>query len=60
MMREYPQDAFVAAVETAAQYGLFDLERVERMVLKNVGKSFFPSVLSSSRDDDDKDPDDDG
>ena len=60
MLRDYPTDALVAAVETAAQFGLFDLERVERMVLKNVGKDFFPSVLGRNTDDDDKDDDDDG
>ena len=59
MMREYPRDAFAAAVVTAAHYGLYDLHRVERMVLRNVGRDFFPSVLG---DDDDKrtDDDDDG
>jgi hypothetical protein len=59
MLRDYPENAVTAAVETAAQFGLFDLERVERMVLKNVGHDFFPSVLRRLHDDD-KDNDDDG
>jgi transposase len=56
MMREYPRAAFTDAVITAAHYGLYDLQRVENMVLRNVGKDFFPRVLGNS---DDKDPDDD-
>jgi len=56
MMRDYPRPAFAAALQSAAHYGLYDLERVERMVLKNVGKDFFPGVL---KNDDDKEPDDD-
>jgi transposase len=56
MMQDYPRPAFAAAIEDAAHYGLYDLERVERMVLKNVGKDFFPTALKS---DDDKEPDDD-
>jgi transposase len=46
MLREYPRDAFLAALATATEYGLFDLERVERLVLRNVARDFFPSVLA--------------
>ena len=56
MMREYPRAAFADAITAAARYGLYDLHRVERMVLRNVGRDFFPSVLG---DPDDKEPDDD-
>lgn len=41
MTGEYPRDAFEKAIEEAAKYGLYDLERVERMVLKNVRQDFF-------------------
>lgn len=58
MMREYPRAAFVEAVTTAAHYGLYDLHRVERMVLRNVGREFFPSVLGNTNDKDDDDDDD--
>jgi transposase len=58
MVREYPRDAFCAALATATEYGLFDLERVERLVLRNVARDFFPSALSATGHDDD-DPDDD-
>lgn len=56
MMREYPRAAFADAITTAAHYGLYDLHRVENMVLRNVGKDFFPRVLGDA---DDKDTDDD-
>ena len=58
MMREYPRAPFADAVTTAAHYGLYDMQRVENMVLKNVGKDFFPRVLGDT-DDKDKDDDDD-
>jgi len=56
MMRDYPRAAFTAAVTSAAHYGLHDLERVERMVLKNVATDFFPSLPHK----DDEEPEDDG
>ncbi len=59
MMHDYPPAAFAEAIKTAAHYRLYDLERVERMVLKNVGKDFFPGVLKQD-DDDNKEPSDDG
>ena len=31
----------VQALEEARRYGLYDLERVERMVLKRIGEDFF-------------------
>jgi transposase len=41
LVREYPREPLVAAIEEAARYGLFDLHRVERMVLKRIGEDFF-------------------
>lgn len=41
MVSEYPRDALVAAVRTAAKHGLYDLERVERMVLRTLKHDFF-------------------
>jgi hypothetical protein len=43
MLREYPRAPFLDAVRAAEQYGLFDLERLERMVLRGVAKDFFPT-----------------
>lgn len=41
MIREYPREALEAAVREAAQYGLYDLSRVEGMVLKRLRDHFF-------------------
>jgi len=48
MRRDYPAAQIVAAVHTAAHYGLYDLDRLERMILKNVATDFF--VLPADRD----------
>jgi transposase len=41
MLREYPREPFLAAIVEAAQYGLYDLDRVERMILRRVRRDFF-------------------
>ena len=41
MLREYPREPFLGAINEAAQYGLYDLDRVERMVLRRVQRDFF-------------------
>jgi len=41
LQRTYPDDAFLAAVEQALNYGLFDLARLERIILKNIADDFF-------------------
>jgi transposase len=41
MLNDYPRDAFIGAVELAAQYRLLDLDRLERMVLKRIAKDYF-------------------
>jgi len=42
MTRDYPRAPLEKALGDAAHYGLHDLDRVERMVLKNVQGDFFP------------------
>ncbi len=37
----YPTGPFLAAVEQALQYGLFDLARLERLILERVAGDFF-------------------
>jgi len=49
MLRDYPRDPLLAAVATALEYGLFDLDRLERLVLRHVGREYF--VLPSQEDD---------
>jgi hypothetical protein len=41
LLREYPRGPFLAAVREAAQYGLYDLDRLERMILRRVARDYF-------------------
>ena len=41
MKRTYPSGPFIAAIEQALQYGLFDLGRLEALILKQVAGDFF-------------------
>jgi hypothetical protein len=41
MRRTYPQQAFLAAIEKALQYGLYDLHRLEHLILEQVAGDFF-------------------
>lgn len=41
MVREYPREPLVAAVTEAARYGLYDLDRLERMILRRVARDYF-------------------
>lgn len=54
MLREYPRGPFLAALHDAACYGLYDLERVERMILKRIQGDFFPHFLEQTKSDDDE------
>jgi len=50
MKRTYPADPFIAAIEQALQYGLFDLGRLEDLILKQVAGDFF--ALATREDED--------
>jgi hypothetical protein len=41
MAREYPKDALLPAVAEAAHYGLYDLDRLERMILRRIASEYF-------------------
>jgi hypothetical protein len=41
LKRTYPHKAFLSAVEEALRYGLFDLGRLEQMILRGVANGFF-------------------
>ena len=41
LYREYPRAAFLQAVTLAAHYGLFDLDRLERLTLRVIAKDYF-------------------
>jgi hypothetical protein len=41
MRRDYPAKPFLDAVQSATHYGLYDLDRLERMVLRNIATEYF-------------------
>ena len=41
LVREYPREPLLAAVQEAARYGLYDLDRLERMILRRVAREYF-------------------
>jgi hypothetical protein len=51
LVREYPREPLVGAVREAARYGLYDLDRLERMILRRVTREYF--LLDTGREDDD-------
>jgi transposase len=53
LRRDYPRAAFLQAVTIALQYGLFDLDRLERLTLRLIAHEYF--VLT---DEDPEDPHD--
>ena len=52
MAREYPKAAVAGALAEAGHYGLFDLDRVERMVLRRVARDYFPPDTNGDGNDD--------
>jgi len=62
MVRDYPREPLVAAVRTAQHYGLYDLERLERLILRQIGSEYFvlptdevaPQPSGTKREDDDE------
>jgi transposase len=47
MAREYPREAFLSAVAEAAHYGLYDLDRLERMILRRIASDYFQLDLKN-------------
>jgi len=41
LKQSYPAEPFLAAIEQALRYGLFDLARLERLILERVAGDFF-------------------
>jgi len=50
-VREYPREPLLGAVQEAARYGLYDLDRLERMILKRVTREYF--LLDQGPEEDD-------
>ncbi len=51
LVREYPREPLLSAVREAARYGLYDLDRLERMILRRVVREYFLLDDGSQRDD---------
>jgi hypothetical protein len=47
MLRDYPRQPFLAAVSDAERYRLFELDRLETMVLRRIADDYFPLDLES-------------
>ena len=45
MRRTYPRQAFLEAIDTALRYGLYDLPRLEHLILERVAGDFFQITL---------------
>ena len=58
LVRDYPREPLLAAVRTAEHYGLYDLPRFERLVLRQIASDYF--VLGAERPDPDDEDDDEG
>lgn len=41
LVRDYPREPLLAAIQEAARYGLYDLDRLERMILRRVAREYF-------------------
>jgi transposase len=54
MVQEYPRKAFLSALANAERYRLFDLDRLERMVLRQIADDYFvlPPQLDPSEPND--------
>jgi transposase len=64
LLRDHPREPFLVAVRSALQYGLFDLDRLERMVLKQIASDYFvlpdlPEPEADTPDGGDPESDDD-
>lgn len=51
LVREYPREPFVDAVREAEHYGLYDLDRLETMILRKIADDFFPYGPEGEDDD---------
>lgn len=49
LVREYPRQPLLTAVREASHYGLYDLDRLERMILRRVARDYF--VLETNDED---------
>ncbi|MBL8217965.1 MAG: IS21 family transposase [Bryobacterales bacterium] len=50
-VREYPRQPLLGAVHEATRYGLYDLDRLERMILRRVTREYFLLDIGAPEDD---------
>jgi hypothetical protein len=50
LLRDYPEPPLRDALRDAARYGLYDPERIETMVLRNIRHDYFPRRDSNDID----------
>jgi len=61
MLREYPRMPLLKAVDEACKFGMYDLDRLERMVLRRIAVDYFPvDDFNLSHETDGKEDDDEG
>jgi hypothetical protein len=53
LRRDYPRQAFLQAVTVALPYGLFNLDRLERLTLRLIAKEYFVLADDEGEDADD-------
>jgi hypothetical protein len=52
MLQEYPREAFLSALAEAERYRLFDLDRLEKMILRQIEADIFVLPIDGELDDD--------
>lgn len=57
LRRDYPEEPFLSALHTATVYGLFDMDRLERLILRTIGSEYFvlPALEEDSDDGEEED-----
>jgi transposase len=50
MLQDYPREAFLTAIEIAERHRLFDLDRLEKIVIRRVADDFFPPDLGDDHE----------
>ena len=53
MVQDYPREPLLEAMREADHYGLYDLDRLETMVLRRIGDQWFPFHTDDDGDQDD-------
>lgn len=54
LRRDYPEEPFLCAVQTATRYGLFDMERLESLILRTIGSEYFVLPRHGSDDEEEE------